>query len=258
MSILAAAWRTVATLTVTLACLVAVLLGNLVPRRWGRWRWLRSVYRFWGSTLLRILQVEVEAHGRPPENPFLLVTNHLSYLDILVLTSLADCTFIAKSEIRGWPLIGWACRAVDTVFVDRERRRDVVRVRKHMVEVLEQGRGLVLFAEGTTSRGETILPLRSSLLAAAAAEELPVSFGTLGYRTPPGKAPACDAVCWWGDAALAPHFLSLVQLPRIYATVTFGPEPIRDGDRKSLARTLHQAMLESFTPVTVPEEPCSP
>jgi 1-acyl-sn-glycerol-3-phosphate acyltransferase len=258
MSIFVAVWRSSAALLVTLASLAGVVLGNLIPRRWGRWRWIRAVYRLWGSTLLRILKVELEVRGEPPRTPFLLVTNHLSYLDIFALSSLADCTFVAKAEIRGWPVMGWACRAVDTVFVDRERRRDVVRVGRHMMGVLEQNRGLVLFAEGTTSRGETILPFRSSLLATAAAQDLPVHFATLSYRTPPGEAPACDAVCWWGDSALAPHFLSLARLPRIYATVTFGAEPIQAGDRKSLAHNLHQAMLESFIPVTVPEEPCTP
>lgn len=250
MSFLRVVVRCSMALTFTLLSLAGVLLVNLLFRGRKRWPRIRAVYRFWGRSCLRAFNVQVRVEGPLPETPFLLVTNHQTYLDIFVLSSLVDTTFVAKSEISGWPLVGAACRAVDTVFVDRSQRRDVVRVGRRMREVMQRGRGVVLFGEGTTSQGETVLPLRPPLLAPAAQEALPVNYGVIRYSTPEGQPPPQEVVAWWGDAALVPHVLRLARLPKIYATVAFGAEPIQDGDRKSLARQLHKAMLGQFHPVT--------
>lgn len=250
--------RGLLTVVITGGSVLAVLLGAALARLLGRPQrpWVTPAYRGWGRWLTRALGARAQIEGEPPTAPFLLVTNHLGYLDIPLLASLADCTFIAKAEIASWPVAGMLCRSVDTIFVDRESRRDVVRVGDQITRVLDEGRGVVLFAEATTSPGDTIEPFKTSLLAPVARLELPVHYATISYRTEPGQRPARDSVCWWGDTEFLPHFLGLLQVPRIYATVRFSAQPIHDSDRKQLAERLRRAMLKTFTPVIDPETSC--
>jgi 1-acyl-sn-glycerol-3-phosphate acyltransferase len=105
---------------------------------------------------------------------------------------------------------------------------------------------VVFFAEGTTSRGESILPFKPSLLEVAAQSGVPVHYATLAYRTPEGEPPASQAVCWWADAPFTPHALRLLALPRAEARLAFGPGPIVDADRKRLATRLREAMEAIF------------
>ena len=97
--------------------------------------------------------------GRPPEPPFFLVTNHLSYVDIPVIGSQVGAIFIAKSEISSWPAVGFMCRSINTIFIDRTLRRDLSRVMREIDREMEHGMGVVLFGEGTSSKGATVLPL---------------------------------------------------------------------------------------------------
>lgn len=253
---LRAALRIFLAATLTLFAWGAVLFGRVVYRRPGprQWSFIRRVYRRWGRGMARLLGVRTSVDGAPPASPFLLVSNHQTYLDIFVLSGQADCTFVAKAEILGWPIFGRVCKSVDTVFINRERRRDVVRAGEHMKQVLDEGRGVTLFAEGTTSAGTTILPLKTSLLAGAAALSIPVHFATVSYRTGPEAAPAREVVSWIGDDSLAPHLWRLAKLDRIYATVTFGENPIQDTDRKKLAQRLRDSMLSHYTPEGITEE----
>lgn len=254
--LLRAAWRLPLVAALTLGSMTLVLLGRalffFLPR--VRKRWMDGVYRRWGRWMTRVLGARVTIDGARPEPPFLLVSNHLSYIDILVLAGATGGVFIAKAEIDGWPIFGLACRSVDTIFVNRESRRDVVRVGELIQETLDKGTGVVLFAEGTTSQGATVEPFRTPLLASAAAAGLQVHHATLSYHTPDGTKAAVDSVCWWGDMELWPHLWQLVRLPAFYATVKFGRKPIHDPDRKRLAQQLHQAILERFVPVTGAEE----
>ncbi|MDY7095322.1 MAG: lysophospholipid acyltransferase family protein [Acidobacteriota bacterium] len=236
----------------TAFCLTWVLVAKLAAKllRRSPYPWLGLPYRLWARGSGRILGMHTTVKGTPPEMPFLLVTNHLSYTDILLLAGQRECAFIAKGEIAGWPGAGTICRAVDTIFIDRENRRDVVRAGSKIAEALEQGRGVVLFAEATTSPGDTILPLKTSLLAPAANRQIPVHYATISYRTEPGDPPASRDVCWWGDEGFGPHFQRLLRLQRFYATVHFSRDPIQDENRKLLAKRLRAAMLETFIPVT--------
>ncbi|MCB1058200.1 MAG: 1-acyl-sn-glycerol-3-phosphate acyltransferase [Acidobacteria bacterium] len=255
---LRAVHRALLTVLITGGSVTAVLLGAALARLLRRRErpWISGPYRLWGRWLTRALGTRTTVEGAPPAAPFLLVTNHLGYLDIPLLASLADCTFIAKAEIASWPVAGMLCRSVDTIFVDRESRRDVVRVGEQITRVLEEGRGVVLFAEATTSPGETVQPFKTSLLAPVARLGLPVHHATLSYRTDAGQPPARDSVCWWGETEFLPHFLGLLRLPKIYATVRFGANPIQDSDRKELAERLRGAMLETFIPVIDSETSC--
>jgi 1-acyl-sn-glycerol-3-phosphate acyltransferase len=135
-----------------------------------------------------------------------------------------------------------------TLLIDRAARRDLLRVGRAIEERLAAGEGVILFPEGTTGRGDALLPFKASLLEFAARSGLPVWYATVGYRTPPGAPPPAETVCWWGDDPFLPHLLRLMRVPRVEATLSFGPEPIADRDRKRLAARLRAAMEELFEP----------
>jgi 1-acyl-sn-glycerol-3-phosphate acyltransferase len=194
--------------------------------------------------------------GALPRAPFFLVANHLSYVDVIVLASQVDCRFIAKQDISTWPLIGLLCRSVGTIFIDRNNRRDIARVNAQVEQALAEGRGVVLFPEGTSSQGTTVLPFKPGLLELAARAGLAVSYATLSYGVPDRETPAHLSVCWWGDMTFIIHLSGLLRLSEIDATLTFGRETIRGGDRKDLASQLHAAVKQEFIPVVKSEEAC--
>lgn len=253
---LRAAVRLILVTLLTVLHVLVLLLGSLFtfasPRSRAGWRMF--VFRSWSRWVLPVLGVQIEVEGEPPDPPFLLVSNHLSYLDIPVLGRYVGAIFVAKAEISNWPGIGFMCRAINTIFIDRTQRRDLQRVMREIDREMDHGMGVVLFPEGTSSKGTTVLPFRPSLLESAARSDTPVSWATLSYHTPEGEPPAHLSVCWWGGMDFSPHALQFAQLRRVHAKVVFGSERIHDVDRKELGRRLREAMLEHFEPVVDEEE----
>ncbi len=239
------------TASVALVLAVAWLPALVAAGSGGAWRdrVRRVLHRLWGRGALRILGVRVACSGTPPPAGRLVVSNHLSYLDIMVLGSLLPVVFVSKSEVRNWPFVGLVATMAGTIYIDRNRKRDALRVLAQMQTAQDGGDCVVIFPEATSTDGSTILPFRSSLFAAAARAGAPVRWTTLSYRTPSGAPRARDRVCWWGDAGFVGHFLRLCGLKRIDCTVHFGDSPVRSQDRKALARTLREAMLQRFRPV---------
>jgi 1-acyl-sn-glycerol-3-phosphate acyltransferase len=172
----------------------------------------------------------------------LLVANHLSYLDILLLSSLTPCVFVAKSEVRVWPIFGWFARMAGTIFVNRSSRRDAARANEEIRAALREGALVVLFPEGTSSDGATVLPFKSSLLEAVIGEHVPVSVAALRYELPEGDAGA--EVCYWGEHTLVPHLLNLMTKRAVNAAVIFSPVPNTWRDRKKLAMQLHAEVAQ--------------
>jgi len=226
---------------------VGLLFTLPSPRLAARWR--SFILKTWSRGLLIICGVRCHTVGDPPETPFFLVSNHLSYVDIAVLGSVVGGVFVAKAEISDWPAVGFLCRSVETIFIDREVRREIPGVMREIERQLGYGRGVILFAEGTSSAGASVLPFRPALLEPAARTGLPVSYAAVSYQTPEGEPPAHLAVCWWGGMPFAPHALELFKLRRIDATVVFGDRQLQGGDRKILANELRSAVLNSFQPV---------
>lgn len=245
--------RLLAMLAVTALLWPGLLLANLaMPRRWPlprRRRVQRFFYRRWAAALRRILGVRLEVEGEVPTEPCLLVTNHLSYVDVLVLAEIVPGRFVAKAEIRSWPLLGWLARSVDTLFVNRLTRRDVIRVGREIARGIAEGDTVILFPEGTSTRGHEVAPFKPALLAPAAEERMPVRFAALHYSTPADEPPAYESVCWWGEEPLFPHAPRLMALSRIECTVRFGDRSLSSDDRKELASELHAAIGGIFEPV---------
>ncbi len=227
---------------------VTVPVARLLRLPWTRWSgW---IFRTWSRVVLRLMGARVEVAGPRPEAPFFMVSNHLSYVDIAVLASQLDCVFVAKAEIAGWPVFGPLCKAVGTIFVDRNSKRDIPRVSGLMKETMRLGKGIVLFPEGTSTEGATVIRFKPALLEPAASSELPVATATLTYRTPPATEPARLAVCWWGDMTFARHVMALFRHPGFVARVTFGENTVQNSDRKVLATVLWEQVRSRFEPVT--------
>lgn len=229
--------------TARLAGIALATLQGGAQRIRGRPR--EPVFRCWANRVTSLANVRLTVTGSPPARPFFVVANHLSYLDIPVLATVLDAIFIAKSDVRRWPLLGPLVARMDTIFVDRSRPRDLVRVQTEMERAWQRGDGLVLFAEGTSSPGAGILPLQPSLLETAARHRWPVTPVTLTYRAWRAE----QTVCWWGDMTFLDHLYRLLLLPAIDAHIVIGPPLDPPPDRKQLARLLHAQLTRQFQPV---------
>jgi 1-acyl-sn-glycerol-3-phosphate acyltransferase len=214
-------------------------------RLWARWR--AFILRTISRGLLVTMGARVESSGEPPRAPFVLVSNHLSYVDILVLASRLDAVFVSKQEVASWPVLGILCRAMGTVFINRESRRDISRVLEEMEGRLQSDVGIVLFPEGTSTDGSEVLRFLPSLLEIAVRLGRPVEYASLRYSTGEGQPAARDVVCWWGGTVFATHFLRLLTLSGFRAELAFGSEPIVSGDRKALAVELRQAVAAQIS-----------
>ena len=251
---LRAAGRGLSMLALTAVDCALYMGGSALLRPWPRRRaaWRERWYRHWAGGVARRLGLVWRIDGRPPEPPFLMVVNHLSYADVFPLLAITGATFVAKAEVGSWPLVGHLCRISDTLLIDRTARRDLVRVGRQIEARLAAGGGVIVFPEGTTGRGDALLPFKASLLEVAARGGVPVWYATLSYRTPPGAPPPADSVCWWGDEPFVSHLVRLLRVPQVEMTIRFGPEPVADRDRKALAARLRAAMERIFEPSAAP------
>lgn len=238
------------TTVLALALFATAPVLRLLGRRRAASRCSAALFRRWARWSSRTMGIRLEIRGDPPRPPFLLVANHLGYVDVLVLGSVLDCVFVSRADVAGWPLAGVLVRAVGTIFIDRETKRDIPRAVARIEELVQHGRGVVFFPEGTSSAGAGVLPFKPSLLEAAVRSGMPVSFATLTYHTAPGIPPAAERVCWWGDMPFVPHVLRLLRLPGFAARVTFGSGTLEETDRKELAVRARRAVLAQFEPVT--------
>jgi len=213
-------------------------------------RWRRLTIGGWARASARVLGMKISVRNTPPSAPFLLVSNHLSYLDVIVLESQVDCAFVAKSEIASWPLFGLMCRTLGMIFIDRKQKRGIPRVIARIEETIARGLGVVLFAEGTSTDGHTVSPFKSSLLEFAARNHVPVHYASISYVAPVEATPADQSICWWGDMTFPDHVFRLLQLSGFEASVVFGAQPILSDNRHVLAKKLWSAVSSQFTPIT--------
>lgn len=245
-----AATRTFALCLLTAVAAFAYLFVSFVFKSERQKRLQNSVRQFWARNVAAIIKMKIRIEGKLPDAPFFLVSNHLSYVDIIALMSKLDCVFVAKSDVADWFAIGSLARMAGTVFIDRERNRSILPALEKIGVALKNRTGVVVFPEGTSTKGETILPFKPSLLAIAVHEGLNVHYASLSYKTPDDCTPASLSVCWWGDMTFQDHFWRLCQLTEFEAVVTFGANTIKDEDRKALAKKVWSAVNEQFIQTT--------
>lgn len=190
---------------------------------------------------LRIFKLEPQVSGPIPSSG-LLVSNHLSYLDVVVLAAITPAVFVAKREIKHWPVIGRLAELGGTLFIDRKRRTDVGQLTGEIQMALKQGALVVLFPEGTSSNGQNVLPFKSALLEPAAQQTHPLAVGCIGYVLEDGDVG--EEVCYWRDMTFFPHMLNLLSKRAVQASVRFAPFERSRTDRKELAQQLHSEVLK--------------
>jgi 1-acyl-sn-glycerol-3-phosphate acyltransferase len=193
----------------------------------------------WAERMLAILGIQVVTRGTAPDphdGGALLVSNHVSWLDIHVLHSLLPVRFVSKAEVRGWPIIGWLAEQVGTVFLVRERKADAMRVNQVMAEHLRDGDLLALFPEGTTSDGREVLPFYPSLFQPAVEARARIWPARIRYLDARGQP--SDAAPYHGGMTLAQSLWRVAREDRIVAEVAFLPLiPHQEGlGRRDLAR----------------------
>ena len=204
-------------------------------KRAARAAWLQRATR----RHLKIFNFKTEVSGPVPASG-LIVSNHLSYLDILVLSSVTPAVFVSKADVRRWPVFGWLAALGGTVFIERERRTHVGVVNREIESALADGVPVVVFPEGTSSDGQTILPFRSPLLEPVAGGAHAIATSWIHYTL--GDGDAGQEICYWGDHAFFPHLLNLLDKQKISAQVCFGKFDRTTDDRKELAKQLHAAV----------------
>ena len=211
--------------------------------------WRQIIFKLWAKAFVRISNMKVEIIGTPPKPPFFLVSNHLSYVDIPALRYVVDGIFVAKGEIRDWFLAGRIVRDMGNIYINRQNNRDIPRAGREIIEKLDEGEGVMIFPEGTSTKGEEVLPFNSSFLEFASRTDLPVFYCSISYKTPIGEIPASEAVCWWDDTVFINHMFRMFSVKEFTAVINFGDTPVANPNRKKLARELHEKVKEKFIPV---------
>ncbi len=186
------------------------------------------------------IHLRTEAEGSP-KGAQLIVANHLGYLDVVALATLGPMAFVSKAEVAAWPLLGSLARRAGSIFLDRDRRGALVAATDAMRARVAAGIPVVVFPEGTSSDGSSVLPFHASLFEIAVREGWRVVPAAIAYELPDGGDPATD-VAYWGGMTFLPHFLHVLSLPRIVARIRFGSVRVATGDRKQLARQMHSAV----------------
>ncbi|WP_374754491.1 lysophospholipid acyltransferase family protein [Aureimonas sp. AU4] len=222
-----------------------------------RWPLARRLPHVWHLVASRISGIRVRVRGAPATGrPLLLVSNHQSWADIVALGAAMPLSFIAKEEVRSWPAFGWLARLQRTVFVARERRGETGRQTDTIGERLASGDVMVLFAEGTTSDGNGVLPFRTALFGAAQASlrasgraevtVQPVAVAWTRIHGMPMGLFHRPLAAWPGDVPLVPHLPDFMREAAFDAEVVFG-EPLgftAGTDRKALARLSERRVRE--------------
>lgn len=206
------------------------------PPRRARAEWLQRLC----AKALRRIGVAYTMEGAPPSSG-MLIANHISYLDIFVISAAVPCVFVAKKEIEAWPLFGMMSHFAGSIFVDRERRSDIQRAGTEVREVLSAGVVAVLFPEGTSSDGSEVLPFRSPFFEFAVITGARLTPAHLHYEIDDGDV--ASEVAYWGEMTMTPHVVNLLAKERIRATIRFGESVETGADRKQTAVMMRELVI---------------
>jgi len=243
----------------------AVVTLSLIPVQWLAlkfgWSLQRRLPGFYHRIVCRIVGININVVGAPiGDRPLMIVSNHISWLDITVITAAAPVVFVAKSEVANWPLFGLLAKLQRSVFVDRNRRQKTADATAEIARRLAGGDPVVLFGEGTSSDGNRVLPFRSALIGAArdALAEAdhtnrvwlqPMSIAYTGLLGIPLGRQHRPLIAWYGDFKMIPHLTGVMRRGGVDVTLTWGePVPFDEtSDRKAVARTLEERVRRLTT-----------
>lgn len=218
----------------------------------------QAVIMGWSAGVMRILNVRLEVSGHVPGKDVtsvMFVANHISWLDVWVINSIQPVRFVAKSDVRAWPVIGWLSKKTGVIFIERERRRDTARVSGLSAQVLLGGECLCVFPEGTTTEGEHMLPFRSSLLQAAVDTQSAVWPVAVRYALADGRPN--KAVAYAGETTLWQSIQAMVAQHGISAELMFLPHIPAQQDRRQMAQLAEHAVRSKLN-LLLPGAPETP
>jgi 1-acyl-sn-glycerol-3-phosphate acyltransferase len=221
------------------------LLVRRPKTREARADWL---HRF-AAAALHGLGIKITVSGSFPERGA-VISNHLSYLDIVVYAALHPCVFVSKAEVTSYPVLGWMTKMAGTVFVARGHGGSALKAREGMQAAFRADLPVVFFPEGTTTNGEGMLKFHSGLLAQVRAVGAEITAAHICYSLSEdnGTATVGDDICYWGDAVLVPHIFRLLGLRGIHAELEFAEAPIafstKPEERKRAAQEAWVAVAE--------------
>jgi len=210
-----------------------------------RAQWLHASCRL----VLRRMGVRSTFRGPRPARG-LVCANHLSYLDIAVCAAAAPCVFVSKREVKSWPAFGFFARCAGTIFLDRQSRTSADLASSEMAEALEAGVPVLLFPEGTSTDGSSVLRFHPTLLEPAIEKQLEIAPAAMSYRLRDGEE---RELCYYGNISFVPHLLRTLARSGIAAEVGFYPQPLVYSERKGAALDLHdkvEAMRRLMKPGT--------
>lgn len=245
-----------AVLTILLLTVVSLVL---IPLQWVAMKTglpvKKNLPHIWHVIATRLVGIRIRHIGAPvADRPLLITANHASWVDITVVGSLMPLSFIAKSEVAGWPIFGLFAKLQRTVFVNRTRRSDTGRVADEIAQRMADGDAMVLFAEGTSNDGNGVLPFRSALLGAATRAlggndkvwVQPLSVAYRGLQGLPMGRQFRPHVAWYGDMELAGHLWGIFTDGALDVVVRWGEPVVVDAatDRKALTRDLEAAVRD--------------
>lgn len=187
----------------------------------------------WARRMLAIIGIEVRVHGHPAQGPVLMAANHISWLDILVMHAACHCRFVAKSEIRSWPLVGALTTGGGSLYIERGSRNDAMRVVHQMAKALREGQVLAAFPEGRTGDGITLLPFHANLLQAAISAEAPIQPIALKFMDAHTQTISL-APCYREDDTLLSSLWRTLCAPPLLAHVRYGDKQFADGRSRRL------------------------
>lgn len=220
-----------------------LIIVFLFPR-WSELRRQQTV-QAWARKMLRVMGIPLEVHGHPPAaGPALLVANHISWLDILVMHAARHCRFVSKSDVRHWPLIGTLATGGGTLYIERGKRRDAMRVVHRMAESLRAGDIVAVFPEGTTGDGRGLLPFHANLLQAAISAHAPAQPVALRFLDAETGEDSSGPLYLDDDTLVGSVWRTVAGRP-FKARVVFGdPEPSAGRDRRAWAEELRERVAQ--------------
>ena len=218
----------------------------------------RRTMKIWSRKLLGIFNIGLQIEGPQPgrgEGGCLIVANHISWLDIFVLNAIHPMRFIAKSEVRTWPFIGWLCQRSGTIFIDRAVRPKSIHqnssmVNQHLSRLLKQGACIGLFPEGTTTDGKQVGHFHSALIQPAIETETRLCPIALRYQDQDGEMEI--AAAFVGDMTLAQSIWKILRCPHLNVLVVFTPALLTaNANRRVLARTAQAAITQGLQTIGI-------